>query len=423
MKFFKKPHIDFVNLKKYSYFLSGFVMLFGLILYAFYWVHNGTPFNLGIEFTGGTEIQLKFNKSVSINEIRKVLSNYGYGKAVIQNYGSRSDEVLIRLKRYEGGQNKVVDTIKSALMSMMQETRPAGKIDLNSINDVKQLTDIVQKHPEFAVKKNDYVSAVNLQNEFKAILNYKENHRGIIKNFSELNEIQGLSEKTIKNIEKYFYLSPIVMRNSTMIGPAVGKNLKDNAVKAIIFSIIAILIYVSWRFDYRFAVASVIALIHDVFITSIVFVLTQRALTLSVIAALLTIFGYSLNDTIVVSDRIRENSKLQHKESYKNIVNASINDTLSRTIVTSFTTFITVLAIFLFGGEVIHDFSLALLIGIVVGTYSSIFVVSPIVYDWHVHSLNESRKRRNDKPEMIKTEVRSTNNNFRKFKAKKHRRR
>jgi preprotein translocase SecF subunit len=168
----------------------------------------------------------------------------------------------------------------------------------------------------------------------------------------------------------------------TTIGPAVGKRLKSKAIWAIILSLFGILVYVGYRFKhFDFAFAAVIALFHDVLITIGIFSITGKEMSLPVVAALLTIVGYSLNDTIVVFDRIREDLKKFRRESYINVFNHSINETLSRTIITSLTTFVVVLSLYLFGGSVIHDFAFALLIGIIVGTYSSIFVASPIMVE------------------------------------------
>ncbi len=176
-----------------------------------------------------------------------------------------------------------------------------------------------------------------------------------------------------------------VMREE-IVGPKIGSELGKRAVVAIIVSLCAILLYVGWRFEFRFAVAAVAALFHDVLITLGLFSLTGREISLAVIAAFLTIVGYSLNDTIVVFDRIREDLRKYHRERFEKVINASINETLSRTVITSLTTLIVVLFLFFMGGEVLRDFSFALLVGVIVGTYSSIFVASPILVEWHIKS-------------------------------------
>jgi preprotein translocase SecF subunit len=173
------------------------------------------------------------------------------------------------------------------------------------------------------------------------------------------------------------------VRREELVGPKVGAELGKKAILAIIFALCAILVYLGWRFEFRFAVAAVAALFHDVLVTLGLFSLTGKEISLGVVAAFLTIVGYSLNDTIVVFDRIREDLRKYHRENYDGVINASINETLNRTVMTSLTTLLVVLFLFFMGGEVLRDFSFALLVGVLVGTYSSIFVASPILVEWY----------------------------------------
>lgn len=182
------------------------------------------------------------------------------------------------------------------------------------------------------------------------------------------------------------------LRRQELVGPKVGAELGMQATLAILYALIGILIYISLRFEFKFAVGAVAALVHDVLITLGLFSMTGKEITLPVVAALLTIVGYSLNDTIVVYDRIREDRRKLYGKSYLDIVNTSLNESLSRTIVTSLTTLLVVLSLFFFGGEVIHDFAFALMVGVIVGTYSSLYVASPLVVEWEVR--REGRRRR-----------------------------
>jgi preprotein translocase SecF subunit len=181
------------------------------------------------------------------------------------------------------------------------------------------------------------------------------------------------------------------VRREELVGPKIGHELGKNAIWAVVIGLGAILVYVAFRFEFRFAVAAVAALFHDVLVTVGIFSLTDKEISLAVVAALLTIVGYSLNDTIVVFDRIREDLRKYHRERFEGVINASINETLSRTIMTSLTTLIVVLFLFFLGGEVLRDFSFALIIGIIVGTYSSVFVASPILVEWHRKSPQRRR--------------------------------
>ncbi len=186
--------------------------------------------------------------------------------------------------------------------------------------------------------------------------------------------------------------NPAEIRRVELVGPKVGGELRNRATLAILYALIGILIYISLRFEFKFAVGAVAALVHDVLITLGVFSLLGLEVTLPVVAALLTIVGYSLNDTIVIYDRIREDRRKMYGKSFVDIVNTSLNESLSRTIVTSVTTLVVVFCLFAFGGEVIRDFAFALIIGVIVGTYSSVYVASPLVVEWQVHA--EARRRR-----------------------------
>ncbi len=191
---------------------------------------------------------------------------------------------------------------------------------------------------------------------------------------------------------------PGFIRLQEEVGPRIGDELKGKAILAIIYSLIGIIIYIWWRFEFTFGVAAVIALFHDVLITVGIFFITGREISLAIVAALLTIVGYSLNDTIVIFDRIREDMKIYRRESYGSIINHSINETLSRTFITSVTTFIVVLSLFIFGGNVIRDFAFALMIGVIIGTYSSIFVASPMLVEFFGQKKDKISKQRAAQP-------------------------
>jgi preprotein translocase subunit SecF len=206
-------------------------------------------------------------------------------------------------------------------------------------------------------------------------------------------DADALTQALTKALQDHLsHLSPVIKRVE-MVGPKVGKDLRKKGLKAIIFALIGLLIYIAWRFELGFALGAILALVHDVLITLGVFSVLDKEINLPIIAAFLAIVGYSLNDTIVVYDRIRENMKKYRREIFERIINKSINETLSRTIMTSTTTLLVVMALFFLGGEVIHNFSLALLVGIMVGTYSSIFIASPVLIFWRRKSPLASRSK------------------------------
>lgn len=204
----------------------------------------------------------------------------------------------------------------------------------------------------------------------------------LIRTQTTSDELTSLANQIDRVLEQTYGADMVEIRRAEMVGPQVGKELRQKGLLAILYAMVGILIYITWRFEFRFAVGSIIALVHDVIITLGLFSIFGKEIDLPIIAAFLAIIGYSLNDTIIVYDRIRENMAKNTRESLATVINASINQTLSRTILTSGTTLLVVMALFIFGGGVIHNFAFALLIGILVGTYSSIFVASPILVFW-----------------------------------------
>jgi preprotein translocase SecF subunit len=207
--------------------------------------------------------------------------------------------------------------------------------------------------------------------------------REIILRTQELGVEEGQITTFISRMREVFADSPFEVMRTESVGPKIGGELKEKALLAILYSMIGLVIYISWRYEFKFAVAAIIALIHDVMITLGAFSLMDHEISLGVVAAFLTIVGYSLNDTIVVFDRIREVLQIRRKSAYAEVLDMSINQTLSRTIITSVSTLIVVLSLYLFGGEVIKDFAFALIVGVVVGTYSSIYVASPLLLEWN----------------------------------------
>jgi preprotein translocase subunit SecF len=292
MEIFKRvTEIDFMGKKGVAVTLSSLVILIGIVSIL---IHGGLKY--GIDFAGGTLVQLKFKNPPVIEDVRDGLKTIGLGDSEIQEFGSKS-HILIRVERSEAKLEEVGTRIKNSL---------SGK----------------------------------------------------------------------------YSAEEIVIERVEMVGPKVGKDLRGKAILSIIYAIIGIVIYISWRFEFQYAIAAIIALIHDVMVTMGVFSVADKEFTLVIVAAFLAIIGYSLNDTIVIFDRIRENMRRRGKKGQVEVINTSINQTLSRTILTSGTTLLVVAALFLLGGEIIHDFSFALMVGVFVGTYSSIFIASVFLVYW-----------------------------------------
>jgi preprotein translocase subunit SecF len=290
MQIIGKTKIDFIGMRKISFIISAIIALLG-ITGVVQVARNAA--NMGIDFSGGTSVQLKFAKPLQINQVRAALARHNLKDANLQEI-TDGNKLLIKIGKTSLAVGKVADTIEEVF-------------------------------------------------------------------------------------KKEFPENSFIMESSTEIGPSVGDKMRKDTLVAVAISMLGIIIYIAWRFDFKFGIGATLATLHDVLAMFAVFYLFNREINLLFITAVLTIAGYSLTDTVVVFDRIRENLHKNLKEPLLAVFNQSINEVLSRTIVTSLTTFMAAMSLFIFGGEVIHDFALALVVGIVVATYSSVFVASPIV--------------------------------------------
>ncbi len=288
-----KTNIDFMGKRRYAFMFSGIMVLLGVI--ALIQIARGAA-NLGIDFAGGTAVQLKFDQALKIDDARKALERNGLGNAELQEFG-QDNKLLIRVKASTTIEEKVAD-------------------------------------------------------------------------------------KVVEIFKKEFPDNRFLVDSSTEIGPTIGKKLQEDAMVAIIVSFAGIILYIAARFEFRFGIAAALATFHDVLAVLGAFYVLDKEITLLVVTALLTLAGYSLTDTVVVFDRIRENLRMRRRDTEEVIINNAINQVLSRTIVTSLTVVLVLIPLTLAGGEVLHDFSLALLWGVIFGTYSSVFVASPLLLLW-----------------------------------------
>ncbi len=369
MEFFRNTNIDFLG-KKW-YFL-GFSLIFSIagILSMVFW--HGIP--LGVDFRGGTLVYVKFTQTPNPDQIRATLDKSELKNARIQRYGvPANNEVLISLELKETSE-QALDKGKNDIIKALETEAPAGKQDLNNTGLSSLTQYLLSKDPLRAGTDADKRYAAVAQ----AIVTYRDKDRGGA--IASLDELRGKVEPgVLAALQQDFFVSGFAVRNVEIVGPQVGKQLQRQAVLATLYSLAGMLVYLWFRFEWIYGAGAVVACFHDTLITVGAFSLLNKEITLTVIAAILTLVGYSMNDTIVIYDRIRENVKLLRRERLPDIVNKSINQTLSRTILTSGLTFLTVLSLFVFGGEVLHGFSFALVVGILIGTYSSIAVAAPMV--------------------------------------------
>jgi preprotein translocase subunit SecF len=375
LEFFRNPNVDFLG-KKWYFIAFSLVFSVAGLLSIFFW--HGIP--LGVDFRGGTLVYVKFAQTPDNAAIHEAMRKAGLPNAKIQTYGPVSNnEVLIDLDIRETSE-KALDQGKTQIINALESNAQPGKQDLNNASSLTIEKYLLDNDPLHAgADANQRYAALT-----KAITEYRDTTKGGVLN--SLDELKNVTDASvITSLQDGFYLSNFGVRNVEIVGPQVGKQLQNQAFLATAYSLLGMLVYLGFRFEWIYGLAAVITVFHDTLITVGAFSLTNKEISLTVIAAILTLIGYSNNDTIVVFDRIRENLKLMRREKLADIVNRSINQTLSRTILTAGLTFLTVLALYLFGGEVLRGFSFALVIGILIGTYSSIAIAAPILVayqDW-----------------------------------------
>ncbi|HKI26157.1 MAG TPA: protein translocase subunit SecF [Candidatus Sulfotelmatobacter sp.] len=378
MEFFHDVNIDFLG-KKW-YFLA-FSLLFSVagVLSMLFW--HGIPW--GVDFRGGTLVYVKFSHTPDLGAVRHAMDQAGLHDPRIQSYGPpANDEVLIDLAQKETSE-QALDRGKIQIIGALESNTPAGRTDLNNASSLTIKNYLMDKDPLHLGSDADQKYTAQAQ----AVVDYRDKAQGGVLSSIDQLKAGAADPAVVASLHDGFFLSDFGVRNVEIVGPQVGAQLQKQAALATIYSLAGMLVYLGFRFEWIYGVAAVVTVFHDTLITVGAFSLTKTDISLTVIAAILTLIGYSNNDTIVVFDRIRENIKLMRREKLSDVVNRSINQTLSRTILTAGLTFLTVLALFLFGGEVLHGFSLALVIGILIGTYSSIAIAAPILVayqDWRI---------------------------------------
>jgi preprotein translocase subunit SecF len=379
MEFFKQVDLDWMGKAKYFFGLSFLLLAAGLASIV---AHGGLTY--GIDFKGGTVVDVRFAGAPPIDTLRNGLAQQGIGNSTIVPVSDiasgNANEVLINLE--EKGQGaEALDAGKAAILNALHATLgsgEAGKQDFNAAGADVIAESLTRKDPlALGTAAGDrYVQLAKQLTAFR-----DRDQRGIVTDLGQLSA-SGANANVIAALRDSFYTSTFAIINVEIVGPKVGSELRRQAVVVTLYALGGMLLYIAFRFEWVYGAAAVLAVFHDVLITLGLFSIFHFEISLTVIAALLTLVGYSMNDTIVIFDRIRENARLMRREPFKNIVNRSINQTLSRTILTSGLTFLTVLVLFLMGGQVLRAFSFALVVGILVGTYSSFGIAAPLVVAW-----------------------------------------
>ena len=381
MELFKNTNFDFLRWKWPFIGLSLVLTAAGLIsLY----VKHGPKY--GIDFSGGALVRVRFNSEPPVEKIRQALNGKVNGEISVQQL-TGAPEVLVGTqiadeKQLNANEQVILDTLTKTF------SPSSTQLDLNN-SSAEQLQNVLR---DPLLGAGVAISEQDLQDLCKSIEAYRASKSGIVTSFDELSAVKGVTPQVIQALKKTCSLGPFTIRSAEVVGPKVGKELTRQAVLATLYALGGMLVYIAFRFEWIYGVAAVLAVFHDTIITIGVFSLINKEISLTVVAALLTLVGYSMNDTIVVFDRIRENLKIVKRESLENLINLSVNQTLSRTVLTSGLTLLTALSLWLFGGEVLNGFSFALVCGIIAGTYSTVFIASPLLIFWQ--NLVEARKKK-----------------------------
>jgi preprotein translocase subunit SecF len=388
MEIFRDTNYDFLG-KKWPFIIASLVLTAaGLVSIA---LKGGLKY--GIDFRGGVQVDVVCQTAPPVNQIRDALSRRIPGEIEVQSVGGARHGLLIGTELK--GERELADArqnITETLGATMGQPG-SGKLDFSNAG-AQALADRLR---DPLLRNGVGLSEPQLQELAQSMVGFRDRNRsGLLNSFDELASAPYVSATVINTLKQECYLAPFHVRSVQSVGPKVGAELRTQAVLATLYALAGMLIYIAFRFEWIYGVAAVIAVFHDTIITIGLFSIFNKEITLTVIAALLTLVGYSMNDTIVVFDRIRENLKILRREKLEPLINKSVNQTLSRTALTNGLTFLTVLALFFFGGQVLNGFAFALVVGFVVGTYSSVFIASALVVFWNDYL--ERRKRRSGAP-------------------------
>lgn len=373
MKIFNEvPNYKFMRIRKWGFIVSGMIIIFGIILFF------TKGFNMGLDFTGGTLLEVSFKDNTSVDEVRQAMQKVGMGKATIQRVSSgnkfyiRTEQVFESTEEIgkdaeksdaADKQKELIALVKDALLTGEEKKLNAGKLDLNDASERRIAEFLVSKGTETEIAADSAKKIIDL---------ITQSPKGLISDFGQVEKL-GLKNQVMRVLKENAFLGRFAFLGTNSIGPQVGKDLRGQATRAAIYALLGMLVYIAFRFKFIYGVAGILTLFHDVMVVLTFILFFNIEVNMQVIAAILTLVGYSINDTIVIFDRIRDNLKIMRGKDAEALMDLSINQTLSRTVITGGTTLFSLIALMIWGGEVLYAFSFTLFVGIIIGTYSSIY--------------------------------------------------
>ena len=388
MQFLTDSKIDFMKYRKVFIWVSVL-----LLVVAFAELFFLTGINLGIDFAGGTQLTVRMREPVDVDQLRRTFENAGLRETQIQRYGDTgSNEVLIKAPVVGGSEEGSGKALVKALNDEFNSDA-AGRLDLNQrgVESVSSL--LYEKDPDTKVGIDEIEARAHYGTVAQAILDQRKS-QVIFTSFDEIAGIEGVSEAALSTLRNEAFFGAFNVLQNENVGPQIGSELRTKGVLAVLLSFFGMLLYIWFRFELRFGIGALVAVFHDFLITLGLFALLNYEFNLSTIAAFLTLVGYSVNDSVVIFDRVRENMRRFRRKPLIDVMNLSLNQTLSRTILTSGTTLVVLICLFTMGGEVIRGFAFVLMIGVVIGTYSSIFVASPFALAWEKYFGRDAKVQR-----------------------------
>lgn len=386
MQFFRDSKIDFMKASRIWLLLSAILLTGSIVILA------AEKLNVGIDFAGGSQLTIKFAEKPQLDEIRAALAADGLD-AVIQRFGDEDvNEVMIKLPIIEGSEEGSRGRVEAVLDRLINAG--SQEFDLNSNGTEALASVLVTADPDGRRAVDEDLALRDYYRSVAAKIMEVRQEQGLIDKIDEMASLEDVSPEVLSYLKQNTFAGGFAIVQADNVGPLIGNELRRKGVLAVLASLIGMLVYIWWRFEFRFGVGALAALFHDVIICLGLYTQMGFEFNLTTVASLLTVVGYSVNDSVVVFDRVRENLRRNRREPLAEVLNVSINQTLSRTILTSGTTFLTVATLYFLGSEVIRGFAFVLMTGVVVGTYSSIFIASPIVLYWDKYFGREARAQR-----------------------------